>query len=181
MNVFKFAVVLLGCFGATIVEADWRADIRGVDGSYFDTKDESTMPLPGLSVGVGVGIPYGLIGANINYPVSESFDLTIGAGLGFSAGIRYWLSNATDGLRLTFVYGSNTVIDDPITDKLETYDDFNFGVGYGSRSGGWDFDLIYMIASDDAKTRIEELETQGYRLSSGDAEDQFKISFGYHW
>ena len=143
--------------------------------------DESTMSLPGLSVGAGMGIPYGVIGANIIYPVSESIDLTMGAGLGFGAGIRKRLSNDIDGLRLTFFYGTNAGFRHPVSDEFETFAGYNFGVGYGSRSGGWDFDLIYMIVSDDTKTRIEELETQGNVVTSGTTDDQFKISFGYHW
>jgi len=130
--------------------------------------------------GVGFGVPYGLIGANLNYRLSDAFDLTLGVGYGLGGGVRYHPLADKREFRLTLYYGDNTVIDDPITDKYETYSDVSIGIGYGSLDGGWDFDLVYIFIPEDAKDRIDELESMGYTVS-GDTGNTIKFSVGYHW
>lgn len=147
----------------------------------IDNKNESEKSSSNFSVGIGLGIPYGIIGANINYHLNDAFDVTVGAGLGFGAGFRYHPLKNNSKLRLTLFYGDNAGFSHPITGDIETFEGINFGIGYGSLSDGWDFDLIYLVVSDEAKNRITELETQGFTLSSGDTDDAIKISFGYHW
>ncbi len=162
------------------------ANHTSAEGSFFgtttaiDNKNESEKSSGNFSVGIGLGIPYGVIGANINYQINDAFDLTLGAGLGFAAGFRYHPLKDTHKFRVTLMYGTNVVIDSRATSDLELFGGINLGVGYGSISDGWDFDLIYMVASSDAKDRAKELELQGYSLS-GDPENGIKLSFGYHW
>ncbi len=146
-----------------------------------DSETEIKNSPSGFSFGIGMGIPYGIIGANMNYQINETFDVTVGAGLGFGAGIRYHPSEVNNKLRLMLFYGDNIGFLHPTTDEIETFSGMNFGIGYGSISDGWDFDLIYALASDEAIDRVNELESQGYRLTSGDTDDAIKISFGYHW
>ena len=141
---------------------------------------ESGNPSSDFHIGAGFGVPYGLIGANLNYRLTDAFDLTLGAGYGFGAGVRYHPLAQKREFRLTLYYGDNTVIDDPITDKYETYSDVSVGIGYGSPDGGWDFDLVYIFIPDDAKDRVDELESMGYTVS-GDTGNTVKFSVGYHW
>ena len=152
--------------------ADWKSDIRGTEDSDFQS--------PGLTVGAGLGIPYGVVGVNFNYPISQSFDFMAGLGLGAGVGFRYRPSIDNEKLRFTFMYGTNVAIDDLSRDELETFPGFNIGLGVGSRSGGWDLDLIYMFISDEAKDRVTELESQGSAVD-GSTDNQIKLSFGYHW
>lgn len=145
-----------------------------------DNKNESEKSSSNFSVGIGLGIPYGIIGANINYQLNDAFDVTVGAGLGFGAGFRYHPLKDTHKLRVTLMYGTNVAFRLPVTNDFELFSGINLGVGYGSISDGWDFDLIYMVVSSDAKDRVKELELQGYTLS-GNTENAIKLSFGYHW
>lgn len=141
---------------------------------------ESTEPAL-ISLGIGSGIPYGIIGSNINFSINQTLDLMAGLGFGYGVGIRLHPSSASPKFRLLAYYGTNAVLDDPITDKLKRYEGMNIGIGYGSVSDGWDIDLIYRIVSDPVRERVEELEQAGYRTVSGDTDNSFKVSLGYHW
>lgn len=146
-----------------------------------DANNEAVNSWSDISAGIGAGVPYGVFGANINYQINDTFGLTVGAGLGFGAGVRYHPLKEVRDFRMTLYYGANTIIDDPVTNEYETYDGLSFGIGFGSLSDGWDFDLFYVVIPDEAKDRVDELELLGYQFSSGDTEDGVKLSFGYHW
>lgn len=133
-----------------------------------------------VSLGAGLGIPYGVLGANINYQINEIFDLTAGAGAGFGAGFR--VHPMSSKFRITAFYGTNAFLKTTRwgKEKIENFSGINIGIGYGAVSDGWDFDLIYAMLSDELKDRVTELQAQGYQLS-GDIDNKVAISFGYHW
>lgn len=70
-----------------------------------------------LKVGVGLGVPYGVLGAGIDIGISN-FSLVAGLGtalegLGWSAGARYYFFNQTRRFRphFTAVYGTTMIVD----------------------------------------------------------------------
>jgi len=133
-----------------------------------------------VSFGIGLGIPYGVFGANVNYAASENVDLTAGGGFGFGAGLRYRPFGREDGIRVTAFYGTNSMLANPTTNETEKFSGMNIGVGYGPFSNGWDVDVMYIMIPASMKDRIKELESQGY-VVSGDRDNQIGFSFGYHW
>jgi len=145
------------------------------------------------SIGVGAGIPYGFIGFNVNYAISEKLDLTLGlgetvfAGSGKAIGLRYYPNPGDSGLRYSLIYGTNVIIQEDdcflivFCDGDSSYEGYNLGVGWSSRdaAGGWDVDLIVILTSE-AEDRIDELQSRGDSIDDIDLPD-LKISIGYHW
>ena len=133
-----------------------------------------------VSFGIGLGIPYGVFGANVNYAASEYVDLTAGGGFGFGAGLRFRPFGHDEGFRITTFYGTNSMLSNPTTNETEKFSGMNIGLGYGPFSNGWDVDVMYVIVPDSMKDRIKELESQGYTVT-GDRGNKIGFSFGYHW
>ena len=146
------------------------------------------------SIGAGFGVPYGIMGMNIQHALSEDVEASFGlgtslfAGTAMSIGMRYF-PLADSGLRLSVIYGANAVLNDPgigcigfYCDDSTLYSGINIGVGWGNRSNqsGWDIDLIY-LATSGAFSRADELKSQGYSFIDGDTGPTLKFSFGYHW
>ena len=145
-----------------------------------------------VSAGIGFGIPYGGLGANIAYQVTSFWDITAGLGAsiyapgaGWSFGSRIYPSS-TSKFRLSGLYGVNRGIE--TTDcyyscesEQEQFSGLVLGLGWGARAGekGWDIDLLYIATSGNFDKRVDELQSQGYELEN-DASD-ITISFGYHW
>ena len=145
-------------------------------------------------IGLGVGIPYGYFGLNIQHPISSHTDFTFGFGSTFGGtaaniGARYYPNSTDSGLRFTFLYGTNGVVREedcgilsflPCGD-FSTHEGFSIGLGWGSNHSdeGWDFDILYILTSD-AFDRVEELEDRGDDVD-GPSDPYLSFSFGYHW
>lgn len=132
-----------------------------------------------VSFGAGFGIPYGLLGANMDYIVNDTLDITFGAGLGFGAGIKYHPLTTLKEFRITTFYGTNATLTNSATDESETFNGLNIGIGYGSLNSGWDIDLIVIINSD-IDDEIDKLQAQSIAIEDYN-DNEIKISFGYHW
>jgi hypothetical protein len=140
-----------------------------------------------LNLGIGVGIPFGILGVNANWMLSDHVDGTIGLGVyGPSVGARVYPLGGTDGFRASLVYGTHTAIETTecsytCESETEEFQGLNLGLGYGTRGphSGWDIDILLVLTDGGAEDRIDELKEQGY-----EGEDQFNpisFSFGYHW
>ncbi len=134
-----------------------------------------------LSFGLGLGVPYGLFGVNMNYKLNDTFDATAGIGVGYGAGVRYHPISTNEKVRLTAFYGTNMLLKKSTSSTVERFNGINIGIGYGALSDGWDVDLIYVFISQEAKDRVAELKSQGYIVEGGEPENQFTLSVGYHW
>ena len=131
------------------------------------------------SVGLGFGIPYGVIGANISYKINETFDITAGAGAGFGVGLKYHPLDSIKEFRVTAYYGANAYLSDATTRDIEIFNGLNIGIGYGSLLNGWDVDLMIVLTSG-IEDEIAELQDQEIAVS--DYNDYApRLSFGYHW
>lgn len=142
------------------------------------------------SWGVGIGIPYGIVGVNLDRNVLPNTDLSLGLGtnlyddVAYNFGVKYYLASEEKCFRprISCYYGVNTVVTEKnyfgLVNNSTNYNGLSLGVGanvsWGStRRHGLDFDLIY-IASTEADT--ERLKAEGYDLQN---EKDIKVSVGY--
>ena len=101
-----------------------------------------------VSMGVGFGIPYGVLGTNMDIHLVDKLDLSFGfgstllAGMGYNFGFKYHLSSANSGFRprISAYYGTNSVMEDPGIDS-DWYGDYDYDYDYGyykaGKAGAW--------------------------------------------
>ena len=150
--------------------------------SVIYSQESSQVVLKKNSFGVGLGIPYGVLGGNIDINVAPNLNLSAGigttvlAGIGYSCGFKYFFMpiERTFRPRVSAYYGVNTMIEYIGGSKdNESFSGVNLGVGaqwmWGkTKSKGLDFDIIYIATTglDAEEKGVEE-------------PDKVKISFGY--
>jgi hypothetical protein len=144
------------------------------------------------SVGLGFGIPYGVLGTNADFGLHPNLSFSVGmgttvlAGLGYNFGMKFFLNPPTESFRprLSAYYGVNSMI---VTETWghyvgasngQSFTGLTLGLGsqwmWGrSRSNGLDFDIMY-IATTGAD--FNEMERDGLIASQP---SRIKISIGY--
>jgi hypothetical protein len=145
------------------------------------------------SIGVGVGIPYGVLGSNWdiniapNLNVSGGFGTTVFAGMGYNFGLKYFLRSVEHKFRprVSGYYGVNSMIvvqnQFGITDDGTSYAGLSLGFGAqwmwgSSRTSGLDFDLMYILTRGGFDDALSDLTTRGYEVSDP---GKIKVSVGY--
>ena len=152
------------------------------------------------SVGIGLGVPYGILGFNIDFTVANNLNLsggigtTIFAGVGYSIGAKYFFRDVghTWRPRVLIFYGINSMIYTEIytedysgeVDESWKYSGLTLGIGqqwtFGeSKRHSFDLDLMYLATQGDFHDKKEKLEDEGYDITGGDA--KIKISLGYRY
>jgi hypothetical protein len=144
------------------------------------------------SVGLGFGIPYGILGGNLDINVAPNLDLSAGigaaasAGVGYSFGLKYFFTpiERTFRPRISAYYGTNTAVEattitfySSSTEK-KTYSGLNLGLGaqfmWGeTKSNGLDFDIIYIATTG---LDLEEWRDRGFTVEEP---GKVKFSIGY--
>ena len=143
------------------------------------------------SFGLGLGIPYGVLGGNVDVNIAPNLNLSIGlgttilAGVGYNVGIKYFFApiDRTFRPKVSAYYGINSAVLKEYygidkEDEGEAYAGFSIGGGaqwmWGeTKSQGLDLDIIYIATTGyDA----DELREEGF-----DVEElgRAKISIGY--
>lgn len=162
-----------------------------------------TASTPALSnsfnIEAGLGIPYGILGANANYAVGDNIEVFGGLGIalgstetngdvkfhtgtGYALGGRYYV---TEHIRLVAAYGTiggtivrqNTSSSDAV---FETVAGAVAGLGYyTSKERGFSIDVLYVdtTALDD---KADELKNDGFFIEDADTRN-IKLSFGYRF
>lgn len=147
-----------------------------------------------LSLGVGLGIPYGILGISLDYNIIDNLYLsgaigtTIFAGTGYSVGAKYHIFNSESSWRprVSAFYGTNAIIQTLDNDlNLESYQGISLGVGLLKTLGtenkhGIDFDVLYIVSKGDFDKQKEYLENNGYIMDK-DYEGNIKFSIGYRY
>jgi len=144
---------------------------------------EAQNPQPGQqvlkrsSIGAGLGIPYGVLGSNIDISVSPNVSLSGGigttflAGAGYSFGLKYFLKSANSRFRPRFsaYYGVNAIIAEGIgvASDATSYTGLSLGLGaqwmWGkNKTTGLDFDIIYIATSN---YDLDQFRQKGYLVS----------------
>jgi len=149
------------------------------------------------SVGLGLGIPYGMFGLNGEFNLIDYFSLsggigtTVFAGMGYCIGAKLYAIKAGEKFRPRFsvFYGINSMI--IILDEFnnvdvgEAFSGISMGLGFCQmifgkrRNHGFDVDLIYFVTQNDFQNRKNELINLGYDLNEG--ESKFGLSIGYRF
>jgi len=134
------------------------------------------------SFGVGLGIPYGVLGANVDLNIAPNLNFSAGlgttvvAGLGYCAGIKFFFAplKKTFRPRIGVFYGTNTAIEYiGSSEDNKSFAGLNIGLGaqwmWGrAKVNGMDFDIIY-IATTGLDPEEEGVEDPG----------KIKISVGF--
>jgi hypothetical protein len=102
--------------------------------------------------GVGLGIPYGIVGANVE--AGEQTRLSVGAGyavagMGWALGVKHYFRPIEEGsASVCLYYGTTTLISDDLVigsdDELET----GFAAGLGWTKGHFDIGLLVPFGAD---------------------------------
>lgn len=127
-----------------------------------------------------MGIPYGVIGSNLQVNLDDNFALSLGLGftpadVAYAVGARVYLNDSSHSVRprLGFYYG--TVAYEEIYYGLYSYEERNlsgsalgFGLEFGQTGGvRFDGELMYILSCQDYE--VDDLDSQ------------VKISFGVHF
>lgn len=139
------------------------------------------------SWGLGFGIPYGVLGANIDVNVVDNLNLSFGlgttviAGVGYNFGFKYFFTSVENTMRprILAFYGVNAV--SSIGDDTETYTGLSIGAGlqwmWGeSKSSGMDVDIIYVATTG---YDVDELEDRYGGMYEIEEIGKVKLSIGY--
>lgn len=149
---------------------------------------------------MGLGIPYGIYGANLDINVVHNLDLSLGGGLAsigldpaYNLGLRYsfisWKDpSSLNRLRLSAYYGINSMLwvyqisYYGSSEERKTYEGFSFGIGMQQLIGktktyGFDFDIFY-LETNRLDRDIEKLRNEGYDVEKT---RNVKISFGFRF
>lgn len=113
------------------------------------------------SIGIGLGIPYGILGLNLdinlvnNLNLSAGLGSTIRAGAGYSIGFKFFLTPIDNIFRprVSAYYGINTiVVFEGNEDLNKAYRGLSLGLGaqllWQKTKNGFDFDVYYIATSE---------------------------------
>jgi hypothetical protein len=107
------------------------------------------------TIGIGMGLPYGTVGCNLDIKVAPGLKLsggygtTIKAGFGYIVGLKYFLTTPDQAFRprLSAYYGTNQMV------EYKKYHGLSFSVGaqymWGqNKNRGFDLDIVFMATCD---------------------------------
>lgn len=115
------------------------------------------------SLGIGIGVPYGIIGGNIDINIFSNVNGSFGLGTTYFSGASYNL-----GIKIFFVdaketfrprvfafYGINSVDKYERSDDNNSYTGLSLGLGgqflWRKTKMGFDFDIVYIATSSKGK------------------------------
>jgi len=138
------------------------------------------------TIGIGLGIPYGVLGVNIDINIVPNLNFTGGigtaiVGLGYNFGAKYFFFGVSNSFRprVLAVYGTNTVLQVVGASSLDkAYTGLSLGIGgqwmWGeSKTNGLDFDIIFIATTG---LDVNDLKNQGTIVEEY---GKVKISIGY--
>ncbi len=166
------------------------------DDSTLSANEINNFPDKG-SIGIGFGIPYGILGVNGDITIKKKLNLSVGLGQyyenntsAYNIGLKYFIRDNEKiwRPRVSILYGSNAFLNFTYPDgsaKTVSYSGFNLGIGqqwnFGkTRKHGIDLDILYMLSDggydDDWNDFAANPENIIYKEKSN---NKIKFSFGY--
>jgi hypothetical protein len=152
------------------------------------------------SIGVGIGVPYGVFGINGEVAVHPNFSLSAGigttifAGMGYAFGARAYLFPAEKKWRprVSMHYGVNSMIAvsenksgvSTISDG-KSFTGLSIGIGtlamFGERrKSGFDFEIVYLATTGGMKDEIDKMnDSRDYEHI--DMPGKIKVMLGYRF
>jgi len=149
------------------------------------------------SVGLGFGIPYGMLGVNFDLKLFSVLYANAGIGTGifvtpmYSAGLKCYFLSGSHKFRPRVLanWGTTSMLylEDNSGDVIErsSFNSMLLGTGFQyaldiKNAFAFDFDVIYIVNNSGLKTRAQELRNQGYDFDT-DASGNIKISLGIRY
>lgn len=149
------------------------------------------------SVGIGFGLPYGVIGANLDIKLVSVLNLTAGIGTGifvtpmYNVGMKCFLRSGNYKFRPRIManYGTTSLlyIEDYNGDVVEqeSYNGLSLAAGFQwalniTNSVGIDFDIIYIVDDSEIEAKKVEYINEGYDLNLN-ATNNIKFSLGLRY
>jgi len=147
------------------------------------------------SIGAGLGIPYGILGLNMDIKLYKSLYVTGGIGTGivvspmYNIGTKLYMRSGEYKWRprISAYYGTNGMlfVEDYNGNLKERYSGLTLGIGQQwtlgiNRSWGIDLDLMFITDDSELKNRIQELKDKGYSFAS-ESMGNVKLSFGLRY
>jgi len=150
------------------------------------------------SVGLGIGVPYGVVGINGEFAVHKYFSLSAGlgssifSGLGYAVGARAYLKPAENKWRprISMHYGVNGVIASQESFGSSSYSGKTFSgltLGLGTlvmfgerRKYGFDFEVVYLATQGGLQDEIDKMNASG-KYSHIDDPSKIKVVIGYRF
>lgn len=188
--------IIKGKIIETVPEESIKVELKGGSIVTYQLSEVSkieTIPISKTgSLGVGLGMPYGILGINGEYVIYNNVALTAGvgttmgieAGIGYNIGIKYYLKDIgkTWRPRISAYYGTNGFIELDFSTE-EVFNGLTLGIGqqwmWGDRKRhGLDLDILYIVTSG-VYDRIDELENEGYEKI--EESGRVKLSIGYRY
>jgi len=137
------------------------------------------------SWGVGIGIPYGIVGFSMDTEIAQNLTLSGGlgiaipSGVGYDAGLTYafTLDRQTFKPTVSAHYGVNTVMETNRNGSktFETFTGLSLGVGLVLKNG-FNLDIFYIVTNG---VNIESLRRQS--ALQIEEPGRVKPSIGYRW
>ena len=106
--------------------------------------------------GVGLGIPYGVLGVNVESGAQTRLSVGVGAalvGLGWNVGVKHYLSDPptedTGSASICLYYGTNAILGEKTWGVVD-YDEVTegFTVGLGWTAGHFDIAMLWPLGVD---------------------------------
>jgi hypothetical protein len=148
------------------------------------------------SMGIGFGIPYGILGVNVDFKLYKNLYCTAGIGTGiyitpmFNIGSKLYLraSNHQWRPRLSVNYGNTGMIYfEGSSNKSirESFSGFSIALGQQwtlgiTRAWGIDCDILYILDDSRLENRMNELKNAGYEFDVANT-GNIKVSIGLRY
>lgn len=169
--------------GKLINVYEWEEILR-VEENHFAIKG---------SVGIGVGVPYGIVGLNGEWAFLKHFSLsggigtTVYAGIGYAIGARayLWPTGEIWRPRISVHYGVNSTIAEENLFEGEAFAGLTIGAGllamFGEkRRHGFDIEFAFFATRGNLENRIEELNNSG-NYAPIETPGRFGVVIGYRF
>ena len=179
-----------------------RTLVLAPDGTSYtiNTKDivainEQSHNSPG-SIGVGFGLPYGLLGINADIKLYKVLYATGGIGTGiyvtpiYNVGLRCFMTPGTKKLRprASVYYGTYGMLylEDSYSETIkDTFTGFTLGLGLQYaidivKAWGVDFEILYIVDDSKMETTMQDLKNQGYSFDT-ESTGNVKVSLGIRY
>lgn len=139
-----------------------------------------------LSLSFGYGIPYGILGLNLNYRITDNVEIHTGIGTwGPTFGGKFYPDKENQNINLGLLYGPNTITGSCINSSCDILDEGYSGLnaifGYSPSKGedGWEFGLVLILTREGYDEDIQKARDSGYDIEEEGS--KIMISFGYRW
>lgn len=151
-----------------------------------ETPSDTITQLNRISLSTGFGIPYAIIGVNLNYRILDELELFVGKGTWeHTYGVRIFPIPQQPKLSLSVSYGINTIVNSCSNESCDIVEDgyagYNAAFGFKPETGqdGWEFDVVLILSRGNYEDDLDEAKAAGFDFQEEGG--KIKRSGGYRW